>query len=331
LIVLFGVLMAFMMTFVFISVHDQQLNARVDEEANSLVERLAQTAFQSISGAELVTVALPSNVGGSSYTLQVLDNSTFVIEITAGRRVGNIFTSVVNADINVENSNFSPGGSVYFLQVGGEIVVSSSEIQASGENVLATPTTEPPEFYYFAKENAREATGIAAVYFDYGTASLDADVTAYEWDGDDLLVQVSENDTPAAAFRVTLDENLAEVGYVQSALVVSQIENIENLSTGTSTPSVENAYSGGWLYSSDAVLNHLRSRTWRRTADDLVISVPADANISAAAATTNVTTYPTWRITFENQAMFYRAMPWWENENTAGFIFQSDPELQPLV
>jgi hypothetical protein len=325
--------MAFLMAFVFISVYEEQMGARVHEEAESLVNGLAQMAFQSLVEGESLMFNLPSNVGGSSYTLEVVDNSTFVVTVTIGRRAGDTYTSVVNARLLIENSDFTPGGRVYFLQKGDDLVVSSSEIQEPLENVFIVPTTTPPQFYHFAKENPREAASIAAVYFEFRTRhpGTEADAMVYKWENGNLLVQLSEDGSPLTAFRVHLAENLTPVGKVERSWTVSQMENIENIQDGESCPSIENAYLSGWYYSPGAVLDHLRSRTWRRTSDNLIISVPADAVISAAAATTNVSTYPTWRVNFDAQVIIYRGMPWWEFENIPGFIFQSDPELRPVI
>jgi hypothetical protein len=201
--------------------------------------------------------------------------------------------------------------------------------------VLITPVTTPPSFYHFAKteENVREAVGIAAVYFSYKSEhpGSRADVTSYKWEDGKLLVQVAEDGHPLLGFAVQFSENLSAVGRIQRAVVVDGVRPAENIEAGERCPSIENAYLSGWFYSPDMVLDHLRSRTWWRSADNLMISVPADASVSAAAVTTNVSTYPTWRVTFDNQVIFYRAMPWWELENVPGFLFQSDPELHPVI
>ncbi len=333
LLVIFGVLLAFMMTFVFISVYDQQLNARVATEAESLAEGLAQTAFQSLSSGTLTTYDLPSNLGGSEYTVKITDNSTFVVTITSGRKAGSSYGAVVNARILIENSNFEPRGKVYFMQQGGQLVVSSSEISLTAENVFITPTATPPDFYHFAKENAREAAGIAAAFFEHRAANPaeNSDVTSYAWAGDNLLVEVTVNGDSSIGYRVGFVENSVYVGSITSSWVVVQVENTDNLTSGENSPSIENAYSTGWYHSSGAVINHLRSRTWNLTSDNSILSVPAYATIAASSSTTNVATYPTWRVTFDNQTMVYRGMPWWEAENTAGFIFQAEPELFPVV
>ncbi len=333
LLVIFGVLLAFMMTFVFISVYDQQLNARVATEAESLAEGLAQTAFQSISSGSLTTYDLPSNLGGSEYTVEVTDNSTFIVTITSGRLADRSYSAVVNAQILVENSNFEPRGHVYFIQQGGQLVVSSSDISLVAENIFITPTATPPDFYYFAKENAREAAGIAAAFFEYRGANPaeNSDVASYTWDGDNLVVEVTVDGDSSVGYRVGFIENSNQVGSITSSWVVAQIENTDNFAGGENSPSIENAYSTGWYHSPGSVINHLRYRTWNLTSDNSILSVPAYATIAAATSTTNVATYPTWWVTFDEQIMVYRGMTWWEAENMPGFIFQSEPELFPVV
>lgn len=110
--------------------------------------------------------------------------------------------------------------------------------------------------------------------------------------------------------------------------MVSDVVTTENTAP-LFCPSPDNAYSGGWLYSPQAALRHLRSRTW--TSDNLPVVVPADAIIQASAVTTNVSTYPAWRVKFRGYTIFYHILPWWEMENTAGFVFQSYPWLKPIV
>jgi hypothetical protein len=262
-----------------------------------------------------------------------VDNNTFEVVITAGRGAGDTYVSVVSAHLLVENSDFTPGGRVYFLRRGDYLVVSASEIRKPLEIVPITPPAEPPQFYHFAKENVREAVGIAAAYFHFRNKHPEVmvDATAYEWENGNLLVQLSEDENPVVAYQIYWTENLVPVGKVERYWVVSQVENTGLLEEGKSCPSVKEAHQSGWYYSPAAVLDHLRSRTWRRIFDNRIISIPADAEISAAAATTNVLTYPTWRVSFDAQVIIYRGMPWWELENIPGFIFQSSPELRPII
>ena len=326
LIVLFGVILAFLMAFVFISLYNQQLNAQVDEQANALANDLAQTAFDSLSRGQAI-FDLPRDVGGSPYTIRAQDNSIFVVTITGGRRAGNNYSASVNAKVVGGNQDFPPGGRLYFMRSGDIIIVSAAPIKA--ENIEApteniTPT--PPQFYYFAKGNPQEASAIIAAYY----CTLE-NVSAYQWENENsMIVQ-----TDSGVVRVRGYENEDNVGLVDNSWIVLSVENVVGgLINPTPSPSVENAWKSGWLYSPSQALDQLRGRTWRRVSDNVMVTVPSDATIRAAAATTNVSTYPTWRVEWQSDNYYvihFRAMPWWEEENTAGFVFQSDPEFYPVV
>lgn len=332
LVVLFGVILAGMMAFIFITIYTQQQDLRVDEQAKAIADDLAQTAFAALSGGQPM-FDLPRDAGGSPYKIDLQENSVFVVEITGGRRSGKTYSSVVNAVVAVENQDFSPGGLVYFMRSGDTIIMSAEPIVAPIENIAPIPTGEPPEFYYFAKNNPREATAIGAAYFDaIERYSGEVDVSSYRWErADSLLAQVTSGGAPLNVLRVTGAENGTDVGQVNTAWVVGQVENAEDIGSATACSSPDNAYHSGWLYSPQDALDHLRSRTWRVAGDGAVVVVPADASIQAASATTNLSVYPTWRVAFESYVIFYRMVPWWELENTAGFVFQSDPELEPVV
>ncbi len=479
LIILFGVLLAWMMAFIFISIYDQQMNARVDEQAKALADDLARTAFTALSGGQ-PTLDLPRDLGGSTYAIEVQD-STFIVKITAGRRAGSTYNAVVNATVTVVNKeqieipvdnlegphdvkfrlyssttgadvhelwfdklefidenaiegmlenfedvsdwtyseedsnavisgsqvanwaaegtysykfttsgapavghyaqivrsfdltgenflrfwvrsaytgtprdwraqlyidtslkweegvgkfNFTLGGRAYFLRSGDQIIVSATSIEAPVENIDSEPTGEPPQFYYFARDNQREGAAIAAAYFEalgsYPGENVDA--SAYRWENaDSLLVQVTSGGSPLAVFSVAGSENSTAVGKVENAWIVDLVENAADIGDGTACSSPDNAYRTGWLYSPQGALGDLRSRTWQRVSDNVIVAVPADATLQASAATTNVYTYPTWRVTFEGYVIFYRMVPWWTEENMAGFVFQSEPELSPVV
>lgn len=337
LIILFGVLLAWMMAFLFITLYGQQMEARVDEQANALVNELARTASISLSGVQ-PPLDLPRDLGGSTYKIEVQDNNTFVVEITGGRRAGSVYNAVANVTVAVENKDFSPGGRVYFMRSGDWVIVSASPIEAPIENIAPVPTGEPPQFYHFAKENQREAAAIGAAYFEARERypGENVDVSTYRWEGaDSLLAQVTSDGAPLATLRITGSENGVNVGKVDNAWIVETVENADEIGAATACPSPENAYLGGWLYSPAKALNHLRSRTWRRVVDNVIdnviVAVPVDAEIRAAAVTTNVWAYPTWRVTFGGYVLFYQMMPWYYEENIPGFVFQSVPELFPIV
>ena len=327
LILLFGVIIAFLLAFLFIALYSQQLDARVDEQANALADDIAETAFASLSGGQAI-LPLPPDVGGSPYVVEVRENSVFVVRVTGGRRAGNEYSASVNATVAVENGDFYPGGRLYFVRIGDIVIISAVPIKAEGmETPVENISTTPPEFYYFAKVHPKEASAIIAAYY-----SAFEDIHAHLWeDGDSMLVR-----TDFGVLRVSGEPNEDNVGLVENSWIVLNVENVGGSpeSGWENSPSVENAWKSGWLYSPSQVLEHLRGRTWRRVKDNAVITLPSGATIHAAAATTNVLTYPTWRVEWQADnyyVIYLRAMPWWEMENTAGFVFQSRPELSPIL
>ena len=331
LIVIFGVFIAFLLTLIFVNIYSQQLGTRVEEQAEDLVEDLTQTAFQSFTSGSLSTVSLPTDIGGSPYTLEVLDNSAFLVTIISGQKAGSEYLSVSTVQLSVENSDFKPGGTVYFLRAADNLIVSSSTIQYSPTPLPTQVSTTPPDFYEFAKENGVEAAGLAEAFFTAMENYQIDDLTGYWWEGDNLLVKISLENGSQVGLKVNFVENSTSVGVVENAMIISEMVESAVIDEVLTCPSLENAWLSGWFYSPSDVLNHLSSRTWRRSSDNSIVSVPGNAEISAAAVTTNVSTYPTWRVTFPGYIIYYRAMPWWELENTPGFLFQSSPELIPVL
>jgi len=320
---IFGTLMAILLAGVFFMQLTKQREFEVGAQAQALADDLARTCSSVLPGQQ-PTLDLPSRLGGSSYELEIDENrSTFIVWITGGTGAGESYWTVANVGLQVHNTSFAPGGRVYFMRSGDVVVVSAFPIEAPPESILPTPSGEPPEFYYFARENQREATALIAAYFN-----VFQDIDAYEWEsGNSILVRAG-----SIVLRVQGYENEGNVGLVDSTWIISNIENYAGELTGAvPCPSPENAYSNGWLYSPSQALNYLRSRTWRRTSDNSIVAIPSDALVRAAAATTNVSTYPTWRVEWENYAIHYQTGPWWYAENTPGFVFQSEPELEALV
>ncbi|MEW6592490.1 MAG: hypothetical protein AB1305_02230 [Candidatus Hadarchaeota archaeon] len=331
LIVIFGVFLAFMVTFIFISIYSQQGNARVDEAARDLAEDLARTAFLATSSGHLTPLDLPGNLAGSSYSVGIVDNSAFLVSITTGRRAGSSYSAVANVTLSLDGT-LSAGSRIYFLKVGSQLIVSDRQMQVAAENVVAAPSGSPPQFYNFAKSNPKEAAGIMASFFHLLEVEPGAswNILTYRWDGGSLVTQAAAPGK-SSTLRASGAENTTDVGFVDNSWVVSAVENAENIGSFTSCPSAENAYLGGWLYSQDIIMEHLRSRSWKRLQDNAIVTIPATVNIRAAAVTTNVSTYPAWKVAFEGQTIFYRAIPWWEQENTPGFLFQSSPSIYPVV
>lgn len=218
------------------------------------------------------------------------------------------------------------------------MVISSSPITVPPWEIGQPVTGEPPAFYSFAKQSPKEAAAIIAGYFHalmiYPNADNEnrlLDVASYSYDSGDVLIQLAyRGGSPIAGLRVSGYENTSAIGKVSRAWIVTSITPIDNL-TGTTCPSIDNAYRSGWAYSPSQVLAHLRSRTWRRVSDNAVVTVPADITIKGSAATTNVATYPTWRVEWQGYVIHYQAIPWWHAEPTPGFVFQSSPKIEPVT
>ncbi len=303
----------------------KQREFEVSAQAQALADDLAKTCFSALSGQQ-PTLDLPLQLAGSSYELEIDKNrSTFIVRITGGTGAGESYWTIANVGLQVENTSLIPGGRVYFMCSGDAVLVSASPIEALPENILPTPLGEPPEFYYFARENQREATAIIVAYFD-----VSRDIDAYKWENSDsILVRAG-----SIWLRVQGHENWENVGLIDNVWIISKIENYIGELTDAfafSCPSAENAYLSGWLYSPARTLGYLRSRTWRCTSDNAVVNIPNNASIRAAAAATNISTYLTWRVEFESYILHYQAIQWWYMENTPGFVFQSEPELEAVV
>lgn len=333
LIILFGSILAMLFAILFISIYDQQLNALVDQQAESLANDLAKTAFESISGG-LHYIDLPKDLGGSPYAITLKENSVFVVSILAGRRAGSSYLALVNSTVIVENENFLPGGRIFFLFSGNAILVSASPIKKP-EKIVQVTAAEPPQFYHFSKQSPKEAAAIAAAYFNamelYPEENLM--VLSYAWESENSILVKIRKDVETIITRIIGSENQSKIGAVENWWIIVSLgvaEVRDNLAWMT-CPSPDNAYLSGWLHSPEDVLKHLRSRTWVRVSDNMVVAVPSDAKIQASAVSTKVSTYPAWRIQFGDYIIFYQMLSWWEMENNAGFLFQSKPELRPLT
>jgi hypothetical protein len=343
--ILFGVIVAAMLAGIFIMQYNRQLEARVDEQAQALANDLARISFTAFS-REQPSFLLPRNLGGSDYELMVDNNtSTFIVHIKAGRQSGMSYYATANVPLIKENFNPVPGGSVYFQSASGKVVVSSFLIGGENRRPPAAENATPPDFYNFAKENAKEATAIAAAYFfvlenfvhenkpikddnnnllDVLRYNLDENTVQIGYRGGANLFGVK------VSFKFENYESMDNIGKVSNAWIVTDITiNLDNLGSATTCPSVENAHDNGWFYENTEVLAYLRSRTWM--IGDTPVVVPENALVRAAAATTNVLIYPTYRVTFEDYVIYYRAMPWYWKEDQPGFVFQSKPPLEAVA
>ncbi|MEM2877974.1 MAG: hypothetical protein QXG10_00245 [Candidatus Hadarchaeales archaeon] len=325
---LYSVILGMLIFALFMAVYERQMDMRVQEEASSLADELGRTAFAALSG-EQPFKDLPPSLGGSYYAVEVRDNSVIVVRITHGRGYGTECSSFVNFNLKVENGSFLPGGRVYFMRVGESLIISSSPVQAPEMEIFVSPTSAPPEFYNFAKHSARVAAGMIASYFSLSDIGYIA--AGYSTSEDRIYVRWTRG-AEEAYFETRWDVSDQRVGNVMRAWVLSGVNRVGS-SVGsmiTCDENLDNAVAGGWLFSGTKALQDLRNRTWKN--ENSFVNVPSDADIVAACVETNIgRMYPVWRISWDNYVIYYRAIPWWENDDSPGFIFQSYPEIEPVV
>ncbi|MEA1905072.1 MAG: hypothetical protein U9M97_04240 [Candidatus Hadarchaeota archaeon] len=333
--ILFGVVMAIMLLGIFLVYLSAQSRFAVGEGAQALANDLSYTCFSAFTQQQ-PTYELPSSVGGANYELEV-ENNTFVVRVTSGSLRGNEYRSIVGVDLDVRSLP-SPGGTLYVQGRPENVIVAAEHISPSPQGFGGFVAPEPPSFYFFAKENQREAAAIVASYFyacEHYRGEENLDILGYEWAGENLLAQVSSDGELVTGLRVLPHESEENVGLVDNSWVVEEVEDVgENVGGIIFCPSVENAVSCGWVYPPSEVVRHLRSRAWRMR-DNTIVALPEDISWRASAVTTNVASYPTWRFKFRsdgNRFVIHFAMiPWAPGENQPGFVFQSRPELEALI
>ncbi len=333
--ILFGVVMAIILLGVFLIYLSAQSRFAVGEEAQALADDLSYTCFSAFTQQQ-PTYELPSSVGGADYELEV-ENNTFVVRVMSGSLRGSEYRSIVGVDLDVRSLP-SPGDTLYAQGRPENVIVAAEPIGPPPQGFGEFVTPEPPNFYFFAKENQREAAAIVASYFyacERYPSGENLDILGYEWVGENLFVQVSSAGWLMTGLRVLPCENEENVGLVDNSWVVEEVENVgENVGGMISCPSVENAVSCGWVYPPSEVIRHLRSRTWQMR-DNIVVALPEDISWRASAVTTNVASYPAWWIEFRSNGtqfvIHFAMLPWAPDENQPGFIFQSKPELEVLI
>lgn len=333
--ILFGVVMAIMLLGVFLVYLSAQSRFAVGEEAQALANDLSYTCFSAFTQQQ-PTFELPLSVGGANYEFEV-ENNTFVVRVTSGSLRGNEYRSIVGVDLDVRSLPL-PGGTLYAQGRPDNVIVAAESIGSPPRGFGEFVAPEPPDFYFFAKENQREAAAIVASYFyarEHYPAEENLDIPSYKWVGENLLAQVSSDGELMMGSRVLHHENGENVGLVDNSWVVEEVVNVgENVSGTLPCPSVENAVSRGWVYPPSEVIQHLRSRTWQMQ-DNTIVSLSENISWHASAVTTNVASYPAWRVEFRSNGtrfvMCFAMLPWAPDENQPGFIFQSKPELEALI
>lgn len=332
--VLFGVVMAALLIGILIAYTSTQRRYAAGGEAQQLATSLSKTAFSALP-RQKQTFDLYKSVGRSDYKV-IVENDTFSIKVLGGGQEGKEYRSSVGVDITVQPPPPEPGETLYMQGAGDIVIVSSSPVEPPEENLTSPSTYEPPDFYGFAKENPKEATGIISAYYyakqNYsGEKSID--IQDYKWKSSSLNVRVTAGGDFLTTVEISGGKNSENVGLINETWIVTKIENTKNdISNTLSCPSVKEAHMTQWLYPPDEVSSKILKRTWKKTADNEIVTLPDNLNPIAASATTNVSTYPTWRFEFESDGtpyiLHFAAFPWEFSENQPGFILESKPDLE---
>jgi len=328
---LFSVVMAVLLLGVFLLHLSSQRSFEVGDQAQGLANELSHTVFSALAGHR-ASCRLPRSVGGASYELWI-ENRTFVVRITGGPQSGNEYRSVACANLVVDSVP-EPGEILYAQGTREGVVISAEPKEVPLEGLTPQIAVPPTDFYYFAKENVREACAIVAAYF-YAMEVCrgeNLDVRSYKWENEDSILISFTSSDGCLSVRATGYENEGDVGLVDRSWIVSSIESVENGNfDGFPCPSVENSVLNGWVYPPGEILADLLSKTWR-SKDNAVVAVPGDVKLLPAAVTTNVSSYPAWRFEFSTGENFFVGyfgmLPWWPYENIPGFVFQSEPEME---
>lgn len=329
--ILFGVVMAGLLIGILLAYTSTQKEYATGKEAQNLADSLSKTAFSAIQNKQQ-TFQLYKAVGDSNYELNV-KNNTFIIKISGTGPVGRQYRSTVGADLEVSGNLPEPGETLYLRGDGEKVIVSSEPIDNESEDFdNYGGMKNSPDFYEFAKNNPKTATGLIAAYFhareNYGG---DIDVGNYEWDSsNNLRVKIVSGNRHLTTFKVRGEENNDNVGLIDNVWTVENISQTnENIENPKSPDSIKEAYSRNWLYTPNQVKETVKGRIWRDNDDD-TIEISQEIQGKASAATTNVSTYPTWRFEIEKGKTYIfhlAAIPWKYDEKTPGFAFESEPEL----
>lgn len=322
LVVVFMIISALMMAAVLATVYSKQADARVEEEASSLLFRLSGTAFQSFSTNTIASVMLPKSIMGHGYIVRILENHALVLEITDGSLRGKTYVSVFTFPLVSTSRDFSPGQSVFFTRIGDRLLVCSTGEVPAEDGITGEHYGPPPEFYWFAKEHPAEATGALAVFFGTGD-----DVVGYGWHDESLVIETREN----RFLKITLGHRISSDERWKITMIrpVKGIEEVLAIRIENKCPSAAEAAKSGWLISPQRALADLRSRTWVDA--NGTVSIPAEAQTTIVCVeTSNGKSYPAWQIVFDNRIVLYRTILWWYADNDPGFLMQSLPEMYPL-
>ncbi len=336
--ILFSIIMASLLVFVFVIYYNSQQRANVSGEAQGLADSLAKSSFSALSTGQNI-YQLPEDVGGSPYSLEISENRNIIkIKITGGDQKGELYVSSVNADISAENLP-EIGNRVYITNRNGDIVFSKMRILPTEKNIFNSLKSNPSKFYKFSRENTKISVAIIGSYF-YGKSKYpekdDFDIVGYGRKNENVfLIRASDGDDFSTNMEVEgkifleNDEMVEKIWIVENiSLTDKKIENMRNC------PSIKESYSSGWTYSSKQVLKYLRGRAWEWIREKENIQIPENVEISSSLIYNKNGEYPAYRVSFEekNQKfnINYQSMPFYYRENKPGFLFWSIPRMEPI-
>ncbi len=330
--ILFGVVMASLLIGILIAYTSTQKEYTTGGEAQTLADSLSETAFSAIEGQQQ-TFQLYKAVGKSNYELDI-ENNTFIVRILGDKQEGREYRSTVGVELKIRDNLPEPGKTLYLRGTGEKVIVSSESITLSKEELKEPENYEAPEFYTFSKQNPKTSTGIIASYFyakkNFSTDNLD--IKGFRWKSSKLEVRVIGGKNYLTTLEVQGEKNNDNVGYIDNLWIVTNVTTADNkIQNYNHSPSIEEAYRKGWLFSPEQAKETVKGRTWKRTSDNKTIEISQTIDEKASAATTNISTYPTWRfeISKGNQMYIFHlaAMPWEYSEEDPGFAFESEPEM----
>lgn len=334
--VLFGVIMAVLLIGIFLAYTSTQREYATGEKSQALADDLSRAVFSALPRHQ-PTYDLPESVGNSPYELEV-ENDTILVKITGGDLDGKEYRSSVGVDLKIKNIP-EPGGTFHAQGNVNEVFIDNTSLDPPKKELLSAETPNPTDFYDFAKENPKGATGIISAYFhalQIYPERENLDIKSYMWENSTVLkVRVTSTGSFLTTIRVSGYENSENIGSISSSWIVSKLEiSSKDTSYSQSCPSIKKSLDSGWLYSPKEVLSLFRERTWKSTIDNQIITLPQDLEWNCATATTKVSTYPTWRFEFSksesSNIIHFAAIPWAPSENSPGFTMESEPQLEAL-
>lgn len=334
--VLFGVVMAVLLIGIFLAYTSTQREYATGERSQALADDLSRTAFSALPRHQ-PTYDLPESIEKSPYKLKI-ENDIVVVKITGGGLEGKEYRSSVGVDLEVKNIP-EPGETFHAQGQVDKVFIDSSPLDPPKEELLSTKIPEPTDFYEFARDNPKEATGIISAYFHVRQLypeEENLDVKSYEWETHNILkVRVTSVGNFLITIQVSGHENSEDIGSISSSWIVRELEtSSENTPYTQSCPSIGKSHYSGWLYSPEAVVSLFQERTWRSTTDNQIITFPQALDWKCASVTTKISTFPTWRFEFstseKNNIIHFAAIPWAPYENRPGFTMESEPELEAI-